>query len=187
MNYQQNIQKLEQIYNYKPEPQHNRPTRRSWLKKMWRSLVTAWSHNAEMRVWQTEDKIGRSLWKLYDPITGETFDFNSENEVRTWIEESYNRPLRRERSFRPFYSQLDLIGACGVRSYYLNLVKRLKCKQIIDWNAANNLTLQINSVAHRAADDASVILPLQGLGDRAVDFALDITIQEYRPKVLQSA
>ncbi|PSM49770.1 hypothetical protein C7Y66_07290 [Chroococcidiopsis sp. CCALA 051] len=104
MNYRQNIQKLEQIYNYKLEPQHNRPTRRSWLKKMWRSLVTAWSHNAEMRVWQTEDKIGRSLWKLYDPITGETFDFNSENEVRTWIEESYNRPLRRERSFRPFYS-----------------------------------------------------------------------------------
>ncbi|OWY68362.1 hypothetical protein B7486_26290 [cyanobacterium TDX16] len=102
MNYQQNIQKLEQIYNYKPEPQHDRPTRRSWWKKMWRSLVTALSHNAEMRVWKTEDKTGRSLWKLYDPITGETFDFNSENEVRTWIEESYNRPPVGARCCRPF-------------------------------------------------------------------------------------
>ena len=104
MNYQQNIQKLEQIYNYKPEPQPNRPARTSWLKKIWRSLVTALSNNLEMRVWKTVDKTGRSLWKLYDPITGETFDFNSENEVRTWIEESYNRPSTRERSFRPFYS-----------------------------------------------------------------------------------
>lgn len=104
MNYHQNIQKLEQIYNYKPEPQNNRPTCRSWLKKMWRSLVTALSQNAEMRVWKTEDKTGRLLWKLYDPITGETFDFNSENEVRTWIEESYNRPPVAERCFRPFCS-----------------------------------------------------------------------------------
>lgn len=104
MNYQQNIQKLEQIYNHKPEPQQNRPSRTSWLNKMWRSLVTALSNNIEMRVWKTVDKTGRSLWKLYDPITGETFDFNSENEVRTWIEESYNRPSMRERSFRPFYS-----------------------------------------------------------------------------------
>lgn len=104
MNYRHNIQKLEQIYNYKPELQQNRPTRKSWLKKIWRSLITVLNDNSEMRIWKTEDRTGRSLWKLYDPITGETFDFNSENDVRTWIEESYSRPLRSERSFRPFHS-----------------------------------------------------------------------------------
>jgi hypothetical protein len=104
MNYQQNIQKLEQLYHHQPEPKQSQPIRESWLKKVWRSLVAALGDNLEMRVWKTEDKTGRSLWKLYDPISGETFDFDSENEVRTWIEESYNRLPMRERSFRPFFS-----------------------------------------------------------------------------------
>jgi hypothetical protein len=103
MNYQQTIEKLEQLYSHKPETQSKRSVG-DWLKQIWRSLVVALSQNSEIRVWKTVDKTGRSLWKLYDPSTGETLDFDSETEVRTWIEESYNRLPTAERNFRPFYS-----------------------------------------------------------------------------------
>lgn len=77
-------------------------TRESWLKKLWRSLVTALVQRSEMHIWQTADRSGHTWWNVYDPTTGETVRLDSDAEVRAWIEQSYYRPARAARGFQPF-------------------------------------------------------------------------------------
>jgi hypothetical protein len=52
----------------------------------------------EFKIWHGEDRLGHELWKVYDPRTNRQVYLASEEEVRTWIEESFysgNREIDR--------------------------------------------------------------------------------------------
>ncbi|MEL7035173.1 MAG: hypothetical protein AAFO04_06080 [Cyanobacteria bacterium J06592_8] len=44
---------------------------------------------SEPKIWQTQTQDGEYLWHIYNPKTGKTEDFISEQEVRTWIDQQY--------------------------------------------------------------------------------------------------
>jgi len=46
---------------------------------------------AQLRIWQTTDRYGHLWWNIYDPITRQSIQLPSEQEVRIWIDESYSR------------------------------------------------------------------------------------------------
>ena len=78
-----------------------RTKRESWLSRVWQKLTPYLSQSSGLRVWQS-DKKGNTVWNLYNPNTGDKLSFDSETDVRTWIEESYYRPTSAERQFRPY-------------------------------------------------------------------------------------
>jgi hypothetical protein len=73
----------------------------SWLSRVWQKLTTYLSQSSGLRVWQSDEK-GSDVWNVYNPTTGDKLRFDSETDVRTWIEESYYRPIAAERQFKPY-------------------------------------------------------------------------------------
>lgn len=60
------------------------------LKKVWQNVLTWMYSSSELQVWHESDCKGRiSCWHAYDPITGRSACFGSEEEIRIWIEQSY--------------------------------------------------------------------------------------------------
>ncbi|NJL41258.1 MAG: hypothetical protein HC840_15155 [Leptolyngbyaceae cyanobacterium RM2_2_4] len=55
------------------------------------SILEILSGNKEPKISQRRDRRGESFWRVYDPITGESARFNSELEVRFWLEQRYYR------------------------------------------------------------------------------------------------
>lgn len=45
----------------------------------------------EPEVWQTADRSGQTRWHVYDPRTGKITDWETEAEVRVWLEERLHR------------------------------------------------------------------------------------------------
>ncbi|KJH70814.1 hypothetical protein [Aliterella atlantica] len=96
-----NYQDIKLISSRELEAKSNQPSRQSWLSKVWQALTTYLSQDSDLRVWRS-DKKGHTVWKLYNPTTGNTLNFNSETEVRTWIEESYHHSVPPQRTIRPY-------------------------------------------------------------------------------------
>lgn len=96
-----NYQDLKLISSRELEAKISQPNSESWLSKIWQALTTYLSQNSGLRVWRSDRK-GRTVWKLYNPTTGDTLNFNSETEVRTWIEESYYHSVAAQRTFKPY-------------------------------------------------------------------------------------
>ncbi len=96
-----NYQDLKLISSKELEAISRKPSRESLLNKVWQKLTTYLSQNSGLCVWQSNKK-GTTVWKLYNPTTGDKLSFDSETEVRTWIEESYYRPVPAERQFKPY-------------------------------------------------------------------------------------
>jgi alpha-D-ribose 1-methylphosphonate 5-triphosphate synthase subunit PhnH len=59
----------------------------AWRKTR-RSLFTLLAGQSEPKIWQTVDRAG-IVWHVYDPVTGSSADFISEQEVRVWLEQRY--------------------------------------------------------------------------------------------------
>jgi hypothetical protein len=47
------------------------------------------SHSPEPEVWQSADSVGNLWWHVYDPMTGQSADLESEEEVQIWLEEHF--------------------------------------------------------------------------------------------------
>lgn len=45
---------------------------------------------SEPKIWKKTDAEGNIFWKTYDPMTGTTASFDTEHQVRVWLEERYN-------------------------------------------------------------------------------------------------
>lgn len=45
---------------------------------------------SEPKIWKKTDAAGNIFWKTYDPMTGTTASFDTEHQVRVWLEERYN-------------------------------------------------------------------------------------------------
>lgn len=61
-------------------------------EKTWQQFVTYLVRASELHVWQELDRKGQVFsWHAYDPITGRSACFGSEEEMRIWIEQCYYR------------------------------------------------------------------------------------------------
>lgn len=71
-----------------------KPTR---LNDIWQRVLNYFAVSSEPRVWQSQDATGLLQWKALDPITGESVSYDSETEMRSWLEErhyQYHRYVR---------------------------------------------------------------------------------------------
>ena len=57
-------------------------------------VVKLINQRAELKIWQKSDRKGNTSWQVFDLITGYSTSFNSEQEVRIWLEECYFRYLK---------------------------------------------------------------------------------------------
>lgn len=54
------------------------------------NLVTRLAGNPEPQIWQTRDRQGDLIWHVYDPMNNQSSVFQSEMEVRVWLDQRYN-------------------------------------------------------------------------------------------------
>ena len=59
------------------------------LNSLWQSVVTFLETSSEPQVW-TKGKDYQTQWHVFDPATGQSAQFSSEEDVRVWLEERYN-------------------------------------------------------------------------------------------------
>ena len=59
------------------------------LHRIWDSLVNALANSSDPKITQRWDKLGNSYYQVYDPMTGRSGTFGSEQEIRFWLEERY--------------------------------------------------------------------------------------------------
>ncbi len=60
------------------------------FEKTWQQFVRYLIRASELQVWQELDRKGQVFsWHAYDPITGRSACFGSEEEMRMWIEQCY--------------------------------------------------------------------------------------------------
>ncbi|SKB15845.1 hypothetical protein PL11201_80155 [Planktothrix sp. PCC 11201] len=53
-------------------------------------FVNALASPTEPKIWQKKDAKGNRIWQIYDPVTGHKARFDTEQEVRIWLEKRYN-------------------------------------------------------------------------------------------------
>jgi hypothetical protein len=60
------------------------------LKSITAIFINALAPQTEPKIWQKKDADGNMIWQIYDPVTGHKARFDTEQEVRIWLEERYN-------------------------------------------------------------------------------------------------
>lgn len=83
-----NTEKLEFVWDQKNKPQA-KPRLLSGLSRVLERLMQFLVAGDELRIWQTTDRFGNTLWNAYDPVRGRSASLDSEAEMRSWIEERY--------------------------------------------------------------------------------------------------
>ncbi|NEQ22318.1 MAG: hypothetical protein F6K28_24635 [Microcoleus sp. SIO2G3] len=82
-------EELERIFHQQPKPAVNKLAFASKVSRLLQQIVTSLTKDPEPRIGTVKDSYGRTLWCVYDPITGHSARLNSETEVRIWLEERY--------------------------------------------------------------------------------------------------
>ncbi len=67
-----------------------------WSQALWQRLTAALARPVEISVEQIVGDTGATLWRAYDPATGDTFYAATESEVVDWIETSSQRGVDRQ-------------------------------------------------------------------------------------------
>ncbi|VXD17065.1 conserved hypothetical protein [Planktothrix serta PCC 8927] len=60
------------------------------VKQITATLLSSLVLKPEPQIWQKKDAQGNIVWHTYDPITGYRALFDTEQEVRIWLENRYN-------------------------------------------------------------------------------------------------
>lgn len=60
------------------------------IKSITAIFVNAFASPTEPKIWQKKDADGNMIWQIYDPVTGYKARFDTEQEVRIWLEKRYN-------------------------------------------------------------------------------------------------
>ncbi|MBG1267831.1 hypothetical protein [Nostoc sp. WHI] len=62
------------------------------FQKVWQHFIIWMNSGSDLQVWQESDRYGyTSCWHAYDPMTGRSACFGSEEEMRIWIDQCYYR------------------------------------------------------------------------------------------------
>ncbi|HBR00157.1 MULTISPECIES: hypothetical protein [Roseofilum] len=59
------------------------------LQKLWNYFVAIWWYSDEPRITEKKDRDGNWIYHVYDPLSHQHLMFDSEQEVRVWLEERY--------------------------------------------------------------------------------------------------
>lgn len=59
------------------------------IKRLGQRIVEYFTSQSEIKVWQLQDRLGKTYWRVYDPNTNRSATFGSEEEARIWIEELF--------------------------------------------------------------------------------------------------
>ncbi|VXD23526.1 hypothetical protein [Planktothrix paucivesiculata] len=60
------------------------------LKSITAIFMNAFASPTEPKIWQKKDADGNMIWQIYDPVTGYKARFDTEQEIRIWLEKRYN-------------------------------------------------------------------------------------------------
>lgn len=72
------------------QPQRHKNTKRfARLNDVWQSVIAHFATSSEPHVWLTQDAQGHPHWKAYDPVTKQSADYLSEQDMRAWLEERH--------------------------------------------------------------------------------------------------
>ncbi len=71
-----------------PQPKRNLQSLRAKLNDLWQAVIGSLETSSELYITQIQDTTGQK-WKAFDPITGRFAQFDSEEDVRVWVEERY--------------------------------------------------------------------------------------------------
>jgi hypothetical protein len=63
----------------------------SKLKRIWCGLIESLVAVNEFKIYSHQNKSGSTRWTIRDQISGHKVFFDSEQEVRTWLEKRYYR------------------------------------------------------------------------------------------------
>ena len=82
----QNYQSVELVSSQPP-----RKTQRlgEKLNSLWQALLAHFKASSEPHVWQSRNALGEVVWNAHNPMTGQSIDQVSEQEVRAWLEERH--------------------------------------------------------------------------------------------------
>lgn len=61
----------------------------NWLNIIWDILNDWLIYNSEPHIYEMRDRDGTVFWRVYDPVTKNTYSFSSRNEVVDWLESRY--------------------------------------------------------------------------------------------------
>jgi hypothetical protein len=61
----------------------------SRLQNIWQRLIGFAIGNTEIKIWKSQTSTGAQLWHIYDPAIDQSICFQSEVEVRVWLEQRY--------------------------------------------------------------------------------------------------
>jgi hypothetical protein len=61
----------------------------TWIR-LWKYLTMLLLGSAEPQIWQRRDPDERITWNVYDPLTDDSASFDSENEVRVWLDSRFH-------------------------------------------------------------------------------------------------
>lgn len=61
------------------------------IHSLWHSLIELFAPSSELKIFTGRDRHGETYYKVYDVLSHEFHCFESENEVRIWLEQRYYR------------------------------------------------------------------------------------------------
>ncbi|MBD1805898.1 hypothetical protein H6F98_10600 [Microcoleus sp. FACHB-SPT15] len=82
-------EELERIFHQQPKPTVNKLAFASKISRILQQMIASLTKAPEPRIGTVKDSFGKTVWCVYDPITGQSARLASETEVRIWLEERY--------------------------------------------------------------------------------------------------
>ncbi|HEY9618831.1 MAG TPA: hypothetical protein V6C78_00600 [Crinalium sp.] len=61
------------------------------IRSLWQNAIAIITKESELKIWQKQDHQGHIHWHVYDPWSGESVSFVSEETMYHWIENRYCR------------------------------------------------------------------------------------------------
>lgn len=80
----------QEVTSLQSQPKTNRHLQNT-LNNLWQSVVRFLRVSPEPQVWTTQVEKYQTQWNVLDPVTGQSAQFSSEEDVRVWLEDRYNQ------------------------------------------------------------------------------------------------
>lgn len=83
--------RLEKLYLLKSKSVSAKSLFWQLLSNIWHRLYHTLSASPELKVWRTGDSSGRIWWSACDPQTGKSIHYQTEEQMRIWIEQRHRQ------------------------------------------------------------------------------------------------
>lgn len=81
------VQEFNQLLK-KTAPSQSQFTLPRWVQ-LWKRLISPLVNRAEPKIYQKRDRWGNVYYQVHDPVSGFSGAFNTEEEVRIWLDRRY--------------------------------------------------------------------------------------------------